>query len=161
MKKLLFLALLLLTIGAEREIFAQDLEENCAISATVTDKDPNGLNVRSKPKTGGKIIATLKRGSDETLKVYVIGYSNGWVKIGGAYKDDGKGTIFQDSGWVSAKMLAVTAGENAEIYQKPDAASKVIAKVPGGTIFQIAGYNCGDVKVVYKGKTGWLRAIVQ
>ena len=160
MKKLLLLAFLTLTIVAEREIFAQE-EENCAISATVTDKDPNGLNVRSKPSTGGKIIATLKRGGIETLKVYVTGFSNGWVKIGGAYKDDGQGTIFDGSGWVSAKMLHITAGENAEIYQKNDPETRVVATVPSGTNFQIAGYSCGDVKVIYKGKTGWLRTMIQ
>lgn len=165
MEKSLMLVFLSLTIGAGQAIFAQELEDNCAIEAWITDNDPNGLNVRDKPNVKGKILTKLKSGEgDDAITVFVTGYSNGWMKIGGATKV-GRGAVFNDIGWVSAKMIAVEAkGEDdydapAPLYAKPSKSSKKVGTIPSGTTqMQIVGYDCFGLKVIYKGVTGWLSA---
>lgn len=157
MKKLLLLALFMIAIGATQTTFAQELENNCVIGAKITDRDPNGLNVRSKPNVSGKIVTKLKHGNDGKYIVYVVGYSNGWVKIGGA--NDGSVDVSKAQGWVSAKMIAVTAGENANLTSKPNLESTVLTTVPAGTSLQVVGYECLKAKVVYNGKTGWLSSM--
>lgn len=163
MKKLLLLILFIAAVGVSQKVSAQNLEENCVLSATVVDKDPNGLNVRSKPAVTGKILTTLKHNNDGNFIVYVTGYSNGWLKIGGA--NDGKVDVSKTEGWVSAKMVSITAGDETEgtanLYQKVDAGGKVLAKIPAGTALQIVGLSCFEVKVIYQGQTGWVRALKQ
>ncbi len=163
LKRLILLNLLLFIFGSQM-IFAQAEEANCGIEAWIIDKDPNGLNVRDKPNVKAKIIKKLKAKSnsdEDTITVYVVGFANGWVKIGLARDNDG--VLFNDLGWVSAKMVETgTKGDpnyNSPItmYLQAKSSSKKVGIIPSEEIVKIAGYQCGWVKVVYKGKTGWIR----
>src|ERR1043165_4070622 len=122
MKKTLFLlALMILVVGGQK-VYAQAEESSCSVEAWVTDRDPNGLNVRDKPGAAGKVLTTLKAGDGgDAIIVNVVGYSNGWVKISGARKVSGS-EVFSDIGWVSAKMLATgtkiweDAGDTIQLF---------------------------------------------
>lgn len=162
-KKLLLLNLLMLAFGWQI-VLAQAEEANCGIDAWVIDKDPNGLNVRDKPNINGKVIKKLKPKSlndDDTITVYIVAYSNGWVKIGRA--EDNSGVLFDDLGWISAKMVETGTKGNPNydspvtMYSLPKSSSKKIGIIPSEDTVKIAGYDCGWVKVIYKGKTGWIR----
>lgn len=144
-------------------ILAQE-EANCGIEGWVTDKDPKGLNVRDEPNVKGKIIAKLPHKSsedDDIVTVYITGYSNGWVKIARA-ETVGGGTVFDNIGWISAKMVATgtKGGENynkpAPLYAQPNTKKK-IGTIPSEETVQIAGFQCGWIKVIYKGKSVWLK----
>lgn len=162
LRKVLLLSLLVLVFCLQG-VFAQKEEPNCGIYAWVIDKDPNGLNVRDKPNVNGKVIAKLKTDGtpEDEVVVYIVGYSNGWVKIGLA--ENGKGQIFNDLGWVSAKMVETgTKGSpnynsSVTIYAAAKTSSKKVGTIPSEDTVKIAGYQCGWVKVTYKGKTGWIR----
>ena len=164
LKKLLFLSGLILAFSVQA-IFAQKEEASCGISAWITDKDLNGLNVRNQPNVNGKVIAKLKTdGTEEdTVVIYVVGFSNGWVKI--AKAENGKGQIFDDIGWVSAKMVETgtkgTPNYNSPItmYAAAKTSSKKVGTIPSEDMVKIAGFSCGWVKVTYKGKTGWVRDV--
>lgn len=162
MKKILLLSLLVLAGYVAG--FAQE-EPNCSIEAYIIDADPNGTNVRSQPNANSKILAKLKRkpnSDSDFITVYVIGYSKGWVKIARAEDIDGEG-LFDDIGWVSTKMIATgTKGADGN-YNKPAPlyaqanSKKKIGTIPSESEVQIAGFQCGWVKVNYKGKIGWIR----
>jgi uncharacterized protein YgiM (DUF1202 family) len=161
MKKILFILLsLAFCVGG---IFAQE-EANCGIEGWVTDKDPKGLNVRNQPNIKGKIVANLPHKSnsdDDIVTVYITGYSNGWVKIARAETISGE-TLFDDIGWISAKMVT-TGTKGSENYNQPAPlyaqtnTKKKVGSVPSEANVQIAGFQCGWIKVTYKGKSGWMR----
>ena len=146
--------------GYAPQSLAQREEANCGISAWVIDKDPNGLNVRDRPGASGKVIARLpRRNYEDTVTVYVVGYSSGWLKIGLAHAGNGE-KLFDDLGWIAAKMVE-TGTKNFEepplLYAQPATSSRKIGAIPSEVHVQISGYACGFTKVSYQGKTGWLR----
>ncbi|HQU86154.1 MAG TPA: SH3 domain-containing protein, partial [Pyrinomonadaceae bacterium] len=146
--------------------FAQREEPNCGINAWVTDKDPKGLNVRAQPSLKGKIVKTLKRKDDtdgSIISVYVVGYSNGWLKIGRAENIDGD-LLFDDLGWISAKLVetGTKGGEEGydkhiKLYSAANAKSKKLGMIPSEANVKIAGFKCGWIKVSYEDLTGWIR----
>lgn len=96
--------------------------EMCWLSAYSIDKDPKGLNVRSKPAGNAPILGQLSpplKDPDigETLakEVTIIGYRDGWFLIDTRIdEDDPKGSSsaksvrkrwFEGRGWVNARML--------------------------------------------------------
>ena len=143
-------------------ILAQE-EANCGIHGWVIDKDPKGLNVRNQPNLNGKIIGNLPHKSnedDDIIMVYITGYSNGWLKIAQAEPITGE-KVFDDIGWISAKMVETGTQSNNNspipIYLAAKASSKKVGNIPGDVTVKIAGYQCGWVKIIYKGKTGWVQ----
>jgi hypothetical protein len=163
MKKRILLLKLIILAFCVSGIFAQE-EANCGIHGYVIDKDPKGLNVRNQPNINGKVIAKLPHKSnddDDIVMVYITGYSNGWVKIAQA-ETVGGGSVFDDIGWISAKMVG-TGTKGSESYDKPAPlyaqtnTKKKIGTIPSEVEVQIAGFSCGWVKVIYKGKSGWIR----
>lgn len=163
MKSYILTFLLFLTLGLP-VVFAQAEEANCSVEAWVTDKDPNGLNVRNTPNVQGKIIAKLKTADeDDYVLINVTGYQNGWLQIGAASRISGK-QIFSNIGWVSANMVATgvrgTDGNYdnpAYIYAETNLKSKKIAGIPTGESVKIVGWKCGWVKVMFRGTTGWVQ----
>lgn len=146
-------------------VFAQTVRADCEHWAWVTDKDVNGLNVRDKPGTDGKIIGNLKFAGDdddELIIVTVTGYSNGWVKINDATTISGN-QEFSGIGWVSAKMVTVStqatggaANRPVTIYSRPNSRSKKVGKIPNEEYVEIVGFDCFGYKVKYLDKIGWL-----
>ncbi|MBK9164627.1 MAG: SH3 domain-containing protein [Acidobacteria bacterium] len=155
---------LLIAFCGTLNLFGQD---DCGVDAYVIDKDPKGLNVRDQPSVKGKVLATLKTDPNSgdgpgSILVRVTGYSNGWVKIVRAYGDSG--SLFEGTGWVSAKMVATGTMGPIGQYNKPAdlyAASNTnrkIGTIPSESEVSIAGFTCNWVKVKYKRKIGWIKA---
>lgn len=155
---------LLITFCGTLNLFAQD---DCGVDAYVIDKDPKGLNVRDQPSVNGKVLVTLKTdpNSDDgpsPILVRVTGYSNGWVKI---IRAVGNGdTLFEGTGWVSAKMVATGTMGPIGQYNKPadlysaSNTNRKIGSIPSESEVSIAGFTCGWLKVQHKRKIGWIKA---
>ncbi len=162
-KKVLLLSLLSLAFCAQA-VSAQELESSCGLSAWVIDKDPKGLNVRDKPNINGKVIAKLPHKSnedDDIVIVYVVGYTNGWVKIASAEPVSGE-KMFDDIGWISAKMVetgiqAQGGMKPATLYAQAKSTSRKLGTILSETTVKISGFSCGWLKVSNKGKTGWVK----
>lgn len=160
LKKSLWLVLVALFIFSQSAL-AQD---DCGIDAYVIDKDPKGLKVRNQPSIKGKVLATLKTNADSDsgfIMVRVTGYSNGWVRIIKADAD--QNSLFEGTGWVSAKMVATGTMGPIGQYNKPanlysaSNSKRKIGTIPSESEVLIAGFTCGWVKVKYKRKIGWIR----
>lgn len=159
----IILTILLAAVSAV--VHAQAEEASCSLQAWVKDRDPNGLNVRDKPGTNGKVIATLKAGDgDDEIVVNVVGYSNGWIKISGGEKIAGE-RVFDEIGWVSAKMLETgTRGSDryegpVQLYAADNRRSKKVGTIPGDSLVQISGFKCGWLRVTHNGKSGWINGL--
>ena len=133
----------------------------CDVEAYVIDKDPDGLNVRSEPRSGS-IVGNLPRiNPPNGMIVHLIGEKpdGGWLQIDRGETTGGE-TPFAGSGWVSGNMLGVTAkssdGKGAKLYEANNAKSKVAATVPHRTLLTISGCDRKWLRVKYNSTTGWL-----
>jgi N-acetylmuramoyl-L-alanine amidase len=149
---LLAAAGLLKTMPAAGEVVRVD---RCYdVGAYVADTDPKGINVRSGPGQSYPVVTTLPYHT----KVTIIGSAGEWVQI----------DLGSDSqiGWVSTKLLAVTATTNQSpepdpsglvpILENPYVNSAIVAWAPQGTVLTVIGCQNYSVKVRYKGVEGWL-----
>lgn len=163
-RTLILLSLFLLCLFVPA--FAQREEASCGVEGWVVDNDPKGLNVRAKPNVNAKVIARLATRPNTEMDfviVYIVGYSNGWLKIARAENFDGE-KIFDEIGWVSAKMVATgTKGDDgkyekpATLYTEPRTNSRKAGTIPSETEVKLVGFTCGFIQVSYNGVTGWLR----
>ncbi|TNE88171.1 MAG: SH3 domain-containing protein [Deltaproteobacteria bacterium] len=71
----------------------------CRTAAAVSDPDPNGLNVRAKPK--GDILGTLPTETE----VRVVESRDGWVRVTGAWFAGDDTREDWPEGWVHGSML--------------------------------------------------------
>jgi len=151
-----------ITYDAPSEGVFIGFNEKVSFQQSYGDNQPmSGKNLRRYQAVKLAIFNLVAKYADSN---FVTSYSNGWVKIGGATKVAG-GSVFNGIGWVSAKMIAVSAkGEDdydapSPLYEKTSKSSKKVGAIPSGTTtMQIVGYHCFGLKVIYKGKTGWLSA---
>lgn len=162
MKKAIIFISLLATFGLS-VVFAQD--DNCVQKGWVQDKGlEKDISVREKPSSTGKVIGKIpiaKEDEEETI-VEIIGYSDGWLKIQKAYSIEDK-VIFQGIGWIRAKSVTANvqrpdgnSKKSATLYSQPKSTSKKVGTIPSETLIQIVGFDCFGLKVIYKGKAGWL-----
>ncbi|MBN2224519.1 MAG: SH3 domain-containing protein, partial [Deltaproteobacteria bacterium] len=124
------------------------------VGAYVADTDPRGVNVRSGPGQSYPVVTTLAYHTDVTI----MGSAGEWVQI----------DLGPDSqiGWVSAKLLAVTATTKQSpepdpsglvpILENPYVNSAIVAWAPEATELGLIGCVGGCVKVRYRGVEGWL-----
>lgn len=130
----------------------------CDVMAFVTDKDPNGVNVRATADRDGKLVGVIPFDREGTL-VHIISLSNsgnGWMEIDNAETVAGK-KAFSSSGWVSGNLLAITTtgnGRGVKLY--PYEGSAVLATIPSDTEIKLFGCEGKRVSVEYKGIVGWL-----
>jgi SH3-like domain-containing protein len=156
-KQIVPAVLLACLCGLAANVHAQ--ESSCNISAYVTDKDRNGLNVRKGAGTNFSPIGKIAY-SDDGIIVQIVGSSaNGWLKITSAETTEGK-VLFRGSGWVSGRMLGTSTtgydGRFLTLYKLPNAKSGAVTEVPPETVVTLAGCSGGWIKVTYKSFTGWL-----
>ncbi|HQU86448.1 MAG TPA: SH3 domain-containing protein [Pyrinomonadaceae bacterium] len=172
MKKTIIFGFLVLTFCAQavsaQRYFIDDYNAivkkyKCVLEGWIEDKDPKGTNVRNAPSIKGKIIDVLPfedENSDEPQgSYYILGYSNGWVKIllpevvNDEYKID-------KTGWVSAKLITsnvqTKSGKPANLYSLPNRKSKKVGKIPSENLIKIVGFDCFGFKIEYKGIVGWI-----
>lgn len=141
-----------------------DVDNMCNVSAYITDQDPKGLNVRSKPDSKSKAVGTIPFNSDGTV-VDIIGAKGSWVKIENAYTAD-ESSVFSKTGWVYAPLLAVSVsrrdGKNQPVsaYKTPYLNAEIAASLPLFKEYKVAGCHDGFVKITIpqsKGNIlGWL-----
>ncbi|MCD9188490.1 MAG: hypothetical protein LUM44_18880 [Pyrinomonadaceae bacterium] len=170
MKKAIILGLFLLTVGAN-SIFGQaDLVDEydrlvkkykCVSEVWIEDKDPKGTNVRDAPSIKRKIVDVYERETDDEPQgsVYILGYSNGWVKV--LLKEGGDTNPNNDkTGWVSARLVTANVqtktGKPAVLYALPKRSGKKIGKIPSENLIKIVGFGCFGFKIEYKGIVGWI-----
>ena len=136
----------------------------CDAQAYVIDKDPNGLNVRETPGTGGKVIAVIPLDGDGTVVHMISADSKGWVRIDRAETIGGQ-VVFDKKGWVSGNMLGTeTRGygtKGVKLYGGAARGSKVLGTVPPETEVKISGCEAEKVQVRYRNLVGWLDADAQ
>lgn len=131
----------------------------CDVTAYVTDKDPNGLNVRDSSSENGKIIGQIPFDKDGT-QVHIIASSStgGWMMID---KANTYQTVFDKKGWVSANLLAIaTRGYDTKGVKLYDGGSgktgPVLTTIPPDTELKILNCDGKRVQVKYKDIYGWL-----
>jgi hypothetical protein len=81
-------------------------EVACGISGYSNDPDPHGLNVRSGPDKGARIIAVLPHENDYAVEFEIVASKDGWLKIKDAmartYSDAPDKKVFAGPGWIFA-----------------------------------------------------------
>jgi hypothetical protein len=146
-------------------IFAQSVNDKCAIKAWVEDKVViKDIFVHESPDTLSKNIGEIKfvsEDGDETI-VEIVGYKNGWVQIRKASTIEGQ-SVFEGLGWIPAGRVTAdvqrpdgNSKKTAPLYSRPTASSKKAGTIPSDTLIKIVGFDCFGFKVRYKGKTAWL-----
>ena len=164
MNKIIVVIFFVLTFGLSG-IFAQKVDEKCAMDGWVINKKiGKDFSVRDNPSPSGKIIGNIPlvtEDEEETI-VKIIGYSNGWLKIQKAHSIDDK-VIFQGIGWISAKRVTAVvqrpdgnSKKTAPLYSQPKSSSKKVGTIRSDELIDIIGFDCFGLKVIYKGKKGWL-----
>ncbi|MBD2384201.1 SH3 domain-containing protein [Cylindrospermum sp. FACHB-282] len=123
----------------------------CDIFAYVTEKDPQGLNVRSGASTRNKILGTVP--TNETVKIIAV--LGNWVKIINA--SDG----FKGTGWVSVLKLGISTrgyGSNGvNLYANANQQSKKVGRVSPDVNVNLLGCQSNWAWVEYQGVKGWLK----
>ncbi len=166
MKITLFAAIFVLAFSAiiSAQMTQLEADSMCNISAYVIDKDPRGLNVRTKPNGKSKVIGKIPFNLDGTV-VDVIGVDGKWLKIGNAKNVDDE-NVFSKRGWVYAPLLAISTkkddsdGDTVNAYEMPSKGNAVIAKLPAFEEYKLESCFESWVKIVIpqeKGSIfGWL-----
>ena len=164
MNKIIVVTLIVLTFGLSG-IFAQKVDEKCAINGWIEDKEVNkDIFVHETASPLGKTIGELEFGmqDEEQIIVEIIGYTKGWLKIRKAVNVEDK-VIFEGIGWIPAGRVSANvqrpdgnSKKSATLYSQPKTSSKKVGTIPSETLIDIIGFDCFGLKVIYKGKTGWL-----
>jgi len=126
-------------------------EANCSVRAWVTDRDPNGLNVRRAPSAQSAVLAQLKPAPDGVPVVLsVVEARAGWLKIGAAHA--GSTQVYADQGWVASALVATALkpdataapnARNATLRAEPALTGKTAGAVTAGEPLQLLGVQCG------------------
>ena len=147
-KILLLTLVLILSANAfgQRNPAQTDVDNMCNVSAFVMDKDPKGLNVRSKSNVKSKKIGVIPFNADGTV-VDIIGSKGNWMKIEAARTADDD-SVFSKTGWVYAPLLGITTkrsdGGNSliDVYQSAsmgDSPESVITRLSVATTYRLSG----------------------
>lgn len=132
---------------------------SCSVSAYVTDKDRNGLNVRSGAGKSFGVVGKIGFSTDGIVVDVTGSSANGWVRIAKAETTEGE-VSFQGEGWVFGQMLGTSTtgydGRHLTLYKQPNTKNGIVTKVPPETQTVIVGCTGNWVKVKYKAFTGWL-----
>lgn len=137
---------------ANQIVFAKTINPvKCDIFAYVTDKDPQGLNVRNGASTRNKILGTVP--TNETVKIIAV--LGSWVQITNA--SDG----FKGTGWVSVPKLGISTrgyGTNGvNLYTNANQQSRKVTRVPADVNVKLLGCQKDWAQVEYQGIKGWLK----
>jgi len=130
-------------------------QQKCDISVYVTDKDPQGLNVRNGASSNNRILGKIP--GNETVQI--VATSGSWAQI----KNIGSG--FKGTGWAYLPNLGIsTRGYNTNgvnIYSSTNPTSRKLGKVPASTSVKLLGCQGQWAQVEYKGIKGWLARLDQ
>ncbi|MGJ5203590.1 hypothetical protein [Bradyrhizobium sp. HKCCYLR20261] len=161
----LVLGLLLMMLALPGAAQAQSGgRQACNIEVDVTDRDPNGANVRASP--GGAVVASLKNPtSDGWIVVHLAAQQSDWFEVDRATLIDvDQGTekvMFQGRGFVHRSVLGVSGLQNgAVIYREPVATSaKLEPHASGDQTVDLLGCAGDFAKVRIEKGIGWTRQL--
>lgn len=129
----------------------------CAISAYVTDNDPQGTNVRAAARPGASVVARIPGGADAVVDI--VGYDKGWFRIATVEQvgDDDR-TLYRGNGWIHGSVIGIdVANEDPRLYSTPAKGSRVLAKlVADGSHVTLIGCRGPWAQVRFNGRVGWL-----
>lgn len=141
-KRITILFLFLLSLGCLRPIRASAADLNSKAGIVVTASGT--LNVRSSASAGGKVVASLPKGSYVTL----ISQSGSWWKV-----EYGTGKY----GYCHADYIRTAAGNAASVT-----ASALNVRGGPSTSYRVSGYlHKGDTVIVLSTSEGWSRVLYQ
>lgn len=132
-------------------------QQTCQIRAYVIDKDPKGLNVRSGPGEGYKIIGNLPT---NTVGVIVnLSASQGdWVQLTKA--ESPEKVEFQGTGWVYTQLLGTSSrgygSQGVSVYPSASTQSSAIGRIPAERSVKLLSCNQSWAFVEYEGLKGWI-----
>ena len=130
----------------------------CDTTAYLTDQDPNGTNVRSKPDKNSAIVKTL--GSADAIVVRISRSSKGWFGISSAETAGGETdkTLFKGRGWIHSSLVGLdVASGDPKLYAEPRKRSRVLQKlIPDGSQIKPIGCKGGWMQVLSGKITGWI-----
>lgn len=132
-------------------------QRTCQLSAYVTDKDPNGTNVRASPSNTAQIIKTLPT---NTLAVIVTltAAQGDWLKL---TKAQGVEEIeFQGNGWIYAPLLGTStrgyANKSVPVYANANTQNTAIGRIPSQRGVKLLSCDRNWALVEYQGLKGWI-----
>jgi hypothetical protein len=136
----------------------------CDVRLNVTDKDPNGLNVRKTPEVRPDNVLTVIKPED-WIRVHVTGMVGDWYQIDHyeVFPEDNDNDSEHDvaHGWVhKSKLGEVSAQHGALLYAAPSDRGKPIYHF-GPEEYDITVLGCqGEfLKIRYKTTVGWTNAV--
>jgi SH3-like domain-containing protein len=130
----------------------------CSISAYLTDRDPNGVNVRAGPSTGSAVLHVV--GADIAGVAAIREHRRGWFGIAGIVDAESDSPVFQGRGWVHGSLLGLdVANADPRLYAAPRSDSRVVATLRAADT-QVTLIGCAGpwAHVRAGGRTGWLSA---
>lgn len=137
----------LLTPPAAGPAAAAAKQVTCAVTAHISDRDPNGAIIRAAPARNARQVARIKpagrRGYGRV--VHVIAESGDWLRVNNV-RVGGK-RVFAGNGWIHGSLVEVTIAGAAPLRSAPSPKSRVVG-------------NTGDVEAssrVYACRGGWVR----
>lgn len=128
----------------------------CAISAYVTDRDPNGLNVRAGPSAQARVLRTVSNAGSAVA--VITGHSGGWFRISNLDDVEVDAHLFDGDGWVHGSLLGLdVANADPRLYAAANRRSRVLARLqPDFTRLTLVGCAGEWAQVRAEGRTGWL-----
>jgi SH3-like domain-containing protein len=139
-----------------------DTITRCNVMAYVTDRDPNGLNVRSGPGSANRVIGNLPNQDVEGIVVHINGSQGDWMRIDLATEEgaETERTFFKGEGWVYGPLLGVDGvgwiEGGTKLFQEPSEKSRVLARMlAGGDGAKVRGCKGKWMYVEHKKFKGW------
>ena len=132
----------------------------CDVHAYVTDRDPNGLNVRSGPGKVFSVVGNLPFRDYTGVGVHITGSQGEWMRINLGVEEgaEEERVFFKGTGWVYGPLLGLTgiAIDNGatSLYRQP-IKGRIVARVPGGDDVTVRGCRGEWLYVEYENVKGW------
>lgn len=158
------------SIFGQRNPAQTDVDSMCNVSAFVIDKDPKGLNVRSKPSVRSKRLGVIPFNKDGSV-VDIIGSKGKWVKIESARNAENE-SVFSKTGWVYAPLLGISTkrsdgGKDSyiDVYRtigSRNNVNNVITRLSVATTYKLEGCFQDWIKITVPNKVknfpAWLHS---
>lgn len=153
MKRFLSIVLVLTTILS---VLAIGVSASDEIKSAIGIVDASALRLREGPGTNTSIVANAYRGSF----VVILSQEGDWYKV----------QYGQKTGYMHSDFLILKQRENVNLgYAKvtcsvanlrsgPSTTTAIVTQARNGAMLYTIGFNCGWYKVVYNGKTAYIRS---
>lgn len=126
MRHIVAVTLSVLPLAAAAPAASGPRETTCEISAYVTDRDPHGLNVRSGPSGGAKVVRTVSNQGSGVAQIK--GQSGAWFRVTAITDAETDASLFRGEGWVHSSLLGLdVANGDPNLYAEPRAHSRIVA----------------------------------